>query len=107
MLRTFWQGVRIDEDTLATDLIRAVGPRGNFLAHRHTVSHCREQLWPARYLGANMPLSNDDKPDLDLLQRIDAHLARIIAEHRPPPLKPELLDALRAIQAGFKARRAA
>ena len=107
MLRTFWQGVRIDEDTLATDLIRAVGPRGNFLAHRHTVSHCREQLWPARYLGANMPLSNDDKPDLDLLERIDAHLARIIAEHRPRPLKAELLDALRAIEAGFKARHAA
>jgi len=107
MLRTLWQGVKVDSDTLATELIRAVGPRGNFLAHRHTVSHCREQLWPARFLGPHMPLSNDDKADLDLSERITAELRRILAEHHPPPLPPQVLAEMRAAQAAFRARHVA
>ena len=105
LLRTLWQGVRIDPEMLALDLALEVGPRGNYLAHRHTVSHCREQLWSSRYFGASMPLSTDVRPDKDLHERIDADLRRLIAQHLPRPLAPDLDARLRGIREHFAATR--
>jgi trimethylamine---corrinoid protein Co-methyltransferase len=103
LLRTLWQGVRIDAEMLALELAREVGPRGNYLAHRHTVSHCREQLWNSRYFGPNMPLSSDVRPHRDLYQRIDEDLRRLVAQHQPAPIGAELEARLRAIRERFAA----
>jgi trimethylamine--corrinoid protein Co-methyltransferase len=103
LLRTMWQGVAIDEESLALDLARAVGPRGNYLAQQHTVDHCREHLWPSRYFGPNLPLSSDDRPDQDLYTRIDQDLRQLLASHHPPPLEPELDARLRSIRERFAA----
>jgi trimethylamine--corrinoid protein Co-methyltransferase len=103
LLRTLWQGVRIDAEMLALDLAREVGPRGNYLAHRHTVSHCREQLWSSRYFGPNMPLSTDVRPDKDLHRRIDDDLRQLVARHAPPALGPDLEARLRQIRERFAA----
>ena len=103
LLRTLWQGVRVDEEMLALDLAREVGPRGNYLAQRHTVSHCREQLWPSRYFGPNLPLSSDGRPDRTLYERIDDDLRRIIATHEPPGIGDGLAVRLAAIRDRFAA----
>jgi trimethylamine---corrinoid protein Co-methyltransferase len=103
LLRTMWQGVAIDEDSLALDLARQVGPRGNYLAQQHTVDHCREHLWPSRYFGPNLPLSSDDRPDQDLYARIDLDLRQLLATHHPPALAPELTGRLRSIRERFAA----
>jgi len=100
LLRTLWEGVRVDAEMLALDLAKQVGPRGNYLADRHTVSHCREQLWPSRYFGPALPLSTDVKPHRDLHARIDADLRRILATHHPPPLDSALEARLREIRGG-------
>jgi trimethylamine---corrinoid protein Co-methyltransferase len=102
LLRTMWQGIRVDADTLALELAHAVGPRGNYLAQVHTARHCRDQLWPARYLGMHIPLSTSLKPDRDLVERIDTDLRRILAEHRPVPLSPVVAAALDDIQTRFE-----
>jgi trimethylamine:corrinoid methyltransferase-like protein len=104
LLRTLWQGVRIDADTLALGIAGEVGARGNYLTQAHTAAHCRDQLWPARYLGTHIPLSTGDKPDLDLFERIDRHLTGIIAGHRPDAVPPAARDTIRKIQAAFEAK---
>ncbi|HYB33161.1 MAG TPA: trimethylamine methyltransferase family protein, partial [Steroidobacteraceae bacterium] len=101
LLRTMWQGVAIDEESLALDLARSVGPRGNYLAQQHTVDHCREHLWPSRYFGPNLTLSNEGRPDQDLYARIDQDLRQLLATHKPPPLGPELAQRLRSIRERF------
>ena len=103
LLRTLWQGVQVDEEMLALDLARAVGPRGNYLAQQHTVNHCREQLWETRYFGPNMPLNNDGRPDRDLDARIDEDLRELLANHRPVALDSSIRDTLRAIRERFAA----
>jgi trimethylamine:corrinoid methyltransferase-like protein len=102
LLRTMWQGVQIDDDSLALDLARAVGPRGNYLAQPHTVAHCREHLWQSRYFGPNMPLSTAGGPDTDLYARIDRHLRQLLQSHRPPPLDQSLAAHLRLIRTDFE-----
>lgn len=97
LLRTLWQGVAIDPDTLALDVALEVGPRGNYLAHRHTVTHCRERLWHSRYFGANLPTGPAAAGERDLFERIDADLAARL-EHRPEPLAPEVAERLGAVR---------
>jgi len=97
LLRTLWQGVQIDADTLALDIAREVGARGNYLAHRHTVSHCREHLWSSRYFGANLPTSTSGRPDRSLFERIDADLHALLAAPPPTPLDPRIQSRLQAI----------
>jgi trimethylamine:corrinoid methyltransferase-like protein len=103
LLRTLWEGVQIDAETLALDLAKEVGPRGNYLAHRHTVSHCREQLWPSRYFGPNLPLSSDLRPDQDLLDRIDVDLRDVLARHVTEPLDAAVAAEIVAIRSRFAA----
>jgi trimethylamine:corrinoid methyltransferase-like protein len=103
LLRTMWQGVQIDASTLALDLARAVGPRGNYLAQQHTVDHCREHLWRSRYFGPNMPLGAAGDPDNDLAARIERDLRHILGTHRPQPLGAELTARLAAIRERFAA----
>jgi trimethylamine:corrinoid methyltransferase-like protein len=105
LLRTLWQGVDINADTLALDVAREVGARGNYLAHRHTVSHCRERLWQSRYFGPNLPLSTNARADLGLFQRIDADLRQLVEHHRPVPLDTQLAANLRAMRERFAALR--
>jgi trimethylamine--corrinoid protein Co-methyltransferase len=38
------RGIEVNDETLALDAIRAVGPGGNFLSQKHTKKHARE-LW--------------------------------------------------------------
>jgi trimethylamine--corrinoid protein Co-methyltransferase len=44
LVRAMSRGIVVDDETLALDAIRAVGPGGNFLSLRHTKRHMRE-LW--------------------------------------------------------------
>ena len=46
----FDQGFPVDEDHLAFEVIEAVGPGGNFLAHPHTRAHMRER-WRSELFG--------------------------------------------------------
>jgi trimethylamine--corrinoid protein Co-methyltransferase len=41
------RGIQVNDDTLAVDVIRKVGPGGNFLAEKHTLDHLlKEHLAP-------------------------------------------------------------
>jgi trimethylamine--corrinoid protein Co-methyltransferase len=103
LLRSMWQGVQVNPETIALDLARTVGPRGNYLAQNHTVAHCREQRWPARYFGPHIPLSTGLAPDQELLARIDADLRAILARPAPAALAAGLEATLSDIQARFRA----
>jgi trimethylamine:corrinoid methyltransferase-like protein len=103
LLRSLWQGVVVDDDTLALAQARSVGPRGNYLALDHTVGHCREQVWQTRYFGPLMPTRMSSLEDRDLYQRIDADLRRILAEHKAPDLPAAVTQEIDTIRARFAA----
>jgi trimethylamine--corrinoid protein Co-methyltransferase len=44
-VRRIARGFAVDDEHLATDVVRSVGPAGNFLAEEHTVSHFRDAIW--------------------------------------------------------------
>jgi trimethylamine--corrinoid protein Co-methyltransferase len=46
MMLDMLKGVRVDDETLAVDLIKEVGHEGHFLGKKHTLDHFREMWQP-------------------------------------------------------------
>jgi trimethylamine--corrinoid protein Co-methyltransferase len=92
----------VDEETLALDAIRAVGPGGHYLAQKHTKNHMGD-LWVPQFM--------DRRPYEVWEQKGDGarHWARdrarhILVAHRPEPLDPALSLELERIIATVEGR---
>jgi trimethylamine--corrinoid protein Co-methyltransferase len=48
MLSRMKRGIEVNEDSLAIDVIKRVGIKGEFLTDPHTLSHFRNELWDTR-----------------------------------------------------------
>jgi trimethylamine--corrinoid protein Co-methyltransferase len=82
------EGIPVDDETLAVEAIRDVGPGGTFLTHPHTKRHFRG-LWRNSLLDRRpygvWERDQDGAPDWALEKA-----RRILAEHQPAPLDPRL-----------------
>lgn len=92
IIRKMMAGIIVDEETLALEAIREVGPGGNFLTHRHTRRHLSD-LW--------VPTLMDRRPYEDWERKRDgardwaaARAREILATHRPEPLDERLAAGL-------------
>ncbi len=102
LLKKMWEGLRVSPDQIGTELIAELGPRGQFLAEKHTVENCRAQVWDSRYLGANFPLSNNDLPDEDLIERLEKDISIRLQQAPPPPLDPTVLATANKVLARYE-----
>jgi trimethylamine--corrinoid protein Co-methyltransferase len=92
------QGIVVDDETLALDAIRAVGPGGNFLALKHTRKHMRD-VWLPQFMDRRPYEVWEQKQDgaRDWAREKARH---ILATHQPEPLDPKLSEELERIIAG-------
>jgi trimethylamine--corrinoid protein Co-methyltransferase len=44
-------GFEVNDDTIGFDMIKAVGPAGNFLGEEHTVEHIKDSYWNSAIFG--------------------------------------------------------
>jgi trimethylamine:corrinoid methyltransferase-like protein len=102
LLRCLWKGIVVDDEHLALDLTRSVGPKRSYLTQQHTVKHCRDNYWNSRYFEARLPVSSGFLPDKDLIERIDDDLREILANHRPEPVPAPIRKEVRAILEKFE-----
>ncbi|UCE80621.1 MAG: trimethylamine methyltransferase family protein [Methanobacteriota archaeon] len=81
------RGIRVDEGSLAIDLIDRVGHMGNFIAERHTVDNLRKgelrvsSLWDRR--SSDRAVREGFKP---IQETAKDHIRRLLKEHEPEPL---------------------
>jgi trimethylamine--corrinoid protein Co-methyltransferase len=101
IVRESLKGVVVDDETLAVDVIRSVGPGGDYLAETHTRKHMRE-LWQPRLLDRRPHgswLAGGDRARDRARERARA----LLAEHRPQALDEAVAQALAAIISGVEA----
>jgi trimethylamine--corrinoid protein Co-methyltransferase len=98
-LRRIWKGIRVDDETLALDVTRGVGPGGHYLEEEHTAKHCRTELWNPKYfrLKAEKSKGETSPNKRQLMSVIDEDLRRILATHRPEPLSDSLRRQINSI----------
>ena len=90
-------GLEVSPLTLAVDLIEQVGPGGNFFAEEHTAENFRESLYlsdlPNRLEFARW----QQEGEKDFYRRANEKVRRLLAEHEPPQLPAETVEAVRAV----------
>jgi trimethylamine--corrinoid protein Co-methyltransferase len=72
-LRRFARGFKIDEESLAFDLIKEMGPGGLFTGTKHTVRHFRKEHWQPRLFSREMYnawIAGDGKIDVERAQDV-------------------------------------
>ena len=89
-------GFVVDDEALAVDVIKAVGPAKDFLTHEHTFRHVRSHSQPEfidrsrmekwQATGAKDSYAKATEKTLDILQN-----------HHPPPLPDKVLADMQSI----------
>jgi len=95
LVRKTLEGIVVDDETLALDVIRAVGPGGNFLAQKHTKKHMRE-LWVPRLFDRRPYNVWEEKRD-GARDWARQKAQDILKNHQPDPLDPRLSAELARI----------
>jgi trimethylamine--corrinoid protein Co-methyltransferase len=94
------QGILVNDDTLAMEAIRAVGPGGNFLKEKHTRQHMRELFMP-QYMDRRPYTVWEEKQD-GAADWALSKARQILETHQPDPLDPHLSDELKRIIASAR-----
>ncbi len=89
------EGIVVDDEHLALEAIREVGPGGTYLMHDHTLRHMRE-LW-VNSLMDRRPYSEWEKKKDGARTWALERARKILETHRPPPLDPKLEAELQRI----------
>jgi trimethylamine---corrinoid protein Co-methyltransferase len=77
------RGVEVNDETLAVDAIREVGPGGNYLGHPHTVKNFRKLCWFPKLTVRERYETWKAHGGLDMRARANAEARRILRDHRP------------------------
>jgi trimethylamine--corrinoid protein Co-methyltransferase len=93
----FLQGIEVNQDTLAFDVIQKVGPGGQFMDQEHTVRRFRDEHLITPLMNRKYPLEWPTSEAEDIVFQARRHVREILSSHRPPELKPEVKQAIQAI----------
>ena len=92
LVQHMMRGIVVDEETLALDVIDAVGPAGNYLAQKHTRRYMRRR-WNPRYMDRR-PYNVWEAEGDGAVEWATEEARRILESHEPEPLPPGLAAEL-------------
>lgn len=85
------RGIQVTDDTLAVEVIDRVGPGGHYLADEHTVRHMRsEHYFPSDVFNRQGRDEWEADGSTDAWDRARDRARRILREHEPPPIDPQV-----------------
>jgi trimethylamine--corrinoid protein Co-methyltransferase len=96
------KGIDVNEDTLALDLIRKVGPKGHFLNQMHTVRHIRTEYWLPELSNRATYKKWVTSGSRDVLVKAKEKVQKILREHKAPKLDVVKRNQIRGIIKKFE-----
>ncbi len=93
MMRRFMDGMSLDAESLALDVIDQVGPGGDFLTAKHTLKHFRE-LWQPTLFSRQRAEYWIEKGSQRLGDRLREKTLSILEEHQPEPLPDSVREEI-------------
>jgi trimethylamine--corrinoid protein Co-methyltransferase len=102
-LHTYLDGVKIDDNQLALDAFREVGPGSHFFGSQHTLANYETAFWDSA-IADNEPFEKwEAAGSVDAATRANRQWKKMLAEYEAPPLDEGIDDALRDFMARTKA----
>lgn len=84
------RGIDVSERTLAVDVIKAVGPGGEFLSQRHTLENLQREHYIPKVISRDKWEVWERAGSRDLGQVARQEAKRILKEHQPEPLDQDI-----------------
>jgi trimethylamine:corrinoid methyltransferase-like protein len=100
IIQKVMQGIVVDDETLALDVIKSVGPGGNFLSQKHTLKHMRDIFVP-QFMDRRPYTVWEEKRDDGRNWALEK-ARKILATHQPEPLDSTVSSELKHIIASIK-----
>jgi trimethylamine---corrinoid protein Co-methyltransferase len=97
MIKRVLQGMAVNEDTLAFEVIKAVGAGGNYLNQKHTRQFMKHEQSRVKLIDRRMRERWLEKGGLGMAEKAREEAVKLLKNHRPQPLEPEISSRLRAI----------
>jgi len=88
------QGIQVNNETRAIDIIERVGPDGHFLGEEHTLNHFRTEFWFPFLSNRERLESWEEQGRKTMREKLDEKVRDILANHRPKPLSPEVIKEI-------------
>jgi trimethylamine--corrinoid protein Co-methyltransferase len=96
MIKYLVQGIPVNDETLAVDVIKEIGVGKDFLSHASTYKHMRTQSQP-KLIDRRMREDWQAAGGTDIYQRALEEAKYILENHKPDPLPDTVLSAMRSI----------
>jgi len=90
-------GIIVDDDHMAVDLIKKVGPGGSFLSHRHTMQWLHKEHFMTDITDRRVGESWEADGKKSVVDRAREKVARIMKEHEVAPVAPEVAQQFEEI----------
>lgn len=100
MVKQIVGGIRIDDETLAVDVIDKVGPGGHFLNEIHTARYFRKEHWIPRLMDRANYQTWKDKGGKTMRERINEKVKEILTQHHPRPVPEDRRREISRVVAG-------
>ena len=84
------QGIEVNDETLAVDVIDKVGPGGHFLAEKHTLNHFKESLFFSELTDRYSYDAWKKAGGKSMIKRAREKAEQILKEHWPKPLDKDV-----------------
>lgn len=97
--RRLFEGIIVDEDHLAYEVMKRVGPGGNFLGDDHTFQYFRNEIWMPQISERRSFEEWESAGKKDIKTVVREKLIGILTNHKPSPLSSEVAVKLDAIVA--------
>lgn len=97
MIRRVLQGIPVDDESLALDVIHQVGAGGDFLMQEHTIKYMRNLHSNPMLIDRRNREGWIEKGGKDMAETANDIACDILKNHKPDPLSPEAVSALRSI----------
>lgn len=97
MIRRVLQGIPVNKETIALDVIQKVGPAGNYLSERHTLKYMRQELSTTKLINRRMRDHWMNEGGKDMARRANDQAIEILENYKPIPLPEEAAKKIRAI----------
>ncbi len=89
-------GVPVNDETLAIDPIKEIGPGGDYLMHKHTFKHMRDQSQP-ELIDRKMRGTWEKSGATTAYDRAMEKVRYILENHTPAQLSDDVLAKIRSI----------
>ena len=97
MIRRVLQGIAVNKETIALDVIKGVGASGNYLSEKHTRENMRKESSQAKLIDRKMRPGWEKDGSKDMAKRANEEAIKILESYKTTPLPDEASKIIREI----------